>query len=154
MCIHNENIDILNLSIAIHNWNKHIHNWNTNFHNWILDVHNWIMDTYNWIIKSHGIPGVILCFCAGLYALLPSPPPPPTTTTQTHTFVNAITSDQLFGFLSFFTCRLDYFIRFWSIFVSTLNLNWIFKVKYGICYNAATNGLIATERKANLLFVL
>ena len=56
MCIHNENIDILNLSIAIHNWNKHIHNWNTNFHNCILDVHNWIMDTHTvWKIgRNHG----------------------------------------------------------------------------------------------------
>ena len=54
--------------MAIHNWNKDIHNWNINFHNWILDVHNWIMDTHDWIIKSPGIPGVTLCFCAGSYA--------------------------------------------------------------------------------------
>ena len=53
-----------------------------------------------------------------------------------------------------YTCRLDYLIRFWSIFVLTLTLNWIFKVKYGICYNAATNGLMAVKRKANILFVL
>ena len=78
MCIHNENIDIYNWSMAIHNWNKDIHNWNINFHNWILDVHNWIMDTHNWIIKSPGIPGVTLCFCAGSYAPLLSPPPPTT----------------------------------------------------------------------------
>ena len=76
------------------------------------------------------------------------------------TFVNAITSEQLFGFLSIlvglmtYTRRLDYLIRFWAIFVLTLTLNWIFKVKYGICYNAATNGLMATKRKANILFVL
>ena len=69
------------------------------------------------------------------------------------TFVHAITSEQLFGFLSFlvglmtYTCRLDYLIRFWSIFILSLTLNWIFKVKYGICYNAATNGLMATKRK-------
>ena len=73
------------------------------------------------------------------------------------TFVHAITSEQLFEFLSFLvglmilTCRLDYLIRFWSIFVLTLTLNWIFKVKYGICYNAATNGLMATKRKASIL---
>ena len=106
MCIHNENIDIHNWSMAIHNWNKDFHNWNINFHNWILDVHNWIMDTHNWIIKSPGIPGVTLCFCAGSYR---------------------------------------------SIFVLTLTLNWIFKVKYGICYNAATNGLMAMKRKANIV---
>ena len=78
MCIHDENIDIHNWGLAIHNWNKDIHNWNINFHNWILDVHNWIMDAHNWIIKSPGIPGVTLCFCAGSHAPLPSPPPPTT----------------------------------------------------------------------------
>ena len=52
------------------------------------------------------------------------------------------------------TCKLDYLIRFWSIFVLTLAFNWIFKVKYEICYNTATNGLMATKRKANILFVL
>ena len=154
MCIYNENIDIHNWNMAIHNWNKDIHNWNINFHNWILDVHNWITDTHNWIIKSPGIPGVTLCFCAGSYAPLPSPSRRP------QTFVHAITSEQLFGFLSFlvglmtYTCRLDYLIRFWSIFVLSLPLNWFFKVKYGICYNTATNGLMATKRKANILFVL
>ena len=76
------------------------------------------------------------------------------------TFVHAIISEQLFGFLSFlvglmtYTCRSDYLIRFWSIFVLSLTLNWIYKVKYGIFYNAATNGLLATKRKANILFVL
>ena len=56
------------------------------------------------------------------------------------TFVHAITSEQLSGFLSFLvglmtlTCRLDYLIKYWSIFVVTLTLNWIFKVKYGICH--------------------
>ena len=145
MCIHNENIDIHNWSMVIYNWNKDIHNWNIN-------CHNWIMDTHNSIIKSPGIPGVTLCFCAGSYAPLPRRRP--------QTFVHAITSEQLFGFLSFLvglmtlTCRLDYLIRFWSIFVLTLTLNWIFKVKYGMCYNAATNGLMATKQKANILFVL
>ena len=154
MCNHNENIDIHNWCMAIHNWNKDDHNWNINFHNWILDVHNWIMDTHNWIIKSPGIPVVTLCFCAGSYAPQPSPPP------TTDICSRAITSENIFGFLSFLvglmtlTCRLDYLIRFWSIFVLTLTLNWIFKVKYGICYNAATNGLMAMKRKANILFVL
>ena len=153
MCIHNEIIDIHDWSMAIHNWNKDSHNWNNNFHNWILDVHNWIMDTHNWIIKS---PAYREC----LYVFVP---------VRTHrcrrrrrrpqTFVHAITSEQLFGFLSFwvgwiYTCRLDYLMRFSSIFVLTLTWNWIFKVKYGICYNAATNGLMATKRKANILFVL
>ena len=130
MCIHNENIDIHNWSMAIHNWKKDIHNWNINFYNWILDVHNWIMDTHNWIIKSPSIQEVT-CFCTGLYA--PTPP-----TTLGH-------------------CSLDNFrtnFPFWSIFVVTLTLNWIFKVKYRICYNSATNGPIATIRKANILFVL
>ena len=31
---------------------------------------------------------------------------------------------------------------------------WIFKVKYGICYISAKNGLIATERKANITIEL
>ena len=76
------------------------------------------------------------------------------------TFVHAITSEQLFRFLSFLvglmtlTYRLDYLIRCWSIFVLTVTLNWIFKAKYGNCYDAATNGLMATKRKANILFVL
>ena len=141
-------IYIHNWSMAIHNWNKDIHNWNINFHNWILDIHNWIMDTHNWIIKSPGIPGCLYVFvpvrtrCCRRRRRLPQ------------TFVHAITSEQLFGFLSLlvglmtYTCRLDYLIRFWSIFVLTLTLNWIFKVKCGICYNTATNGLMATKRKA------
>ena len=76
------------------------------------------------------------------------------------TFVHEITSEQLFGFLSFLvrimtlTCRLDYLIRFLSIFVLTLTLNLIFKVKYGICYNATTDSLMATKRKANIVCTL
>ena len=148
MCIHNENIDIHNWSMAIHNWNKDIHNWNINFHNWILDTHNWI-------IKSPGIPGVTLCFCAGSYTPLPSPPPPPTTDICSRdNFWTTFRISFIFGRYMTITCRLDYLIIFWSIFVLTLTLNWIFKVKYGICYNAATNGLMATKRKANILFVL
>ena len=108
-------------------------------------------DTGDIIIKSPGIPGVTLCFV-------------PVHTRRCRrrrrrpqTLVPAITSEQLFGFLSFlvglmtYTCRLDYLIRFWSIFVLSLTLNWIFKVKYGICYNAATNGLMVTKRKANIV---
>ena len=69
------------------------------------------------------------------------------------TFVHSITSEQLFGFLSFLvglmalTCRLDYLIRFWSIFVVTVSLNWIFKVKYWICYNSATNVWLPRNEK-------
>ena len=157
MCFHNENIDIHNWSMAIHNWNKDIHNRNINFHNWILDVHNWIMDTHNWIIKSPSILRWLNVFvpvrtrrCRRRLRRRRRP----------QIFVHSITSEQLFGFLSFLvglmtlTCRLDYLIRFSSIFVVTLTLDWIFKVKYGSCYNSATNGPIATKRIANILFVL
>ena len=153
MYIHNENIDIHNWSMAIHNGNKDIHNWFF-FHNWILDVHKLIMDTHNWIISHPSYREWLYVFVLVR-----------TRRCRRHrrrpqTFVHAITSEQLFGFLSCLvglitlTCRLDYLIRFWSIFVLILTLNWIFKVKYGICYNAATNGLMATKRKANILFVL
>ena len=151
MCIHNENIDIHNWSMVIHIWNKDIHNWNINFHNWISMslTELWIPITE---LLSHPA-------CREwLYIYVPAHTR--RCRRRPHTFVHAITSEQLFGFLSFlvglmnYTCRLDYLIRFWSIFVLTLTLNWIFKVKYGICYNAATNGLMATKRKANILFVL
>ena len=154
MCIHNENIDIHNWSMAIHNWKKIF----------IIEISISIIEftmskTELWIpiteLLSHP------AYREWLYVLVP------VRTRRCRrrrrrpqTFVHAITSEQLFGFLSFLlglmthTCRLDYLIRFWSIFVLTLTLTWIFKVKYGICYNAATNGLMVTKRKANLLFVL
>ena len=147
MCSHNENIDIHNSSMAIHNWNKDFHNWVINFHNWILDVHNWIMDTHNWIIKSPGISGVTLCFCAGWYAPLPSPPPTTTDICSHDNFWTTFRISFIFCKINALTCILDYLIRFWSIFVLTLTLNWIFKVKYGICYNATTNGLMPRNEK-------
>ena len=66
--------------------------------------------------------------------------------------VHAITFELLLDFFQFWhDCwpwPIDYLIRFWSIFVVTLTLN--FKVKYGICYISAINGPIATKRKANI----
>ena len=35
-------------------------------------------------------------------------------------------------------------------FTLAMTLTWIFKVKYGICYISAKNGLIATKQKANI----
>ena len=152
MCIHNENIYIHNWSMAIHIWNKDIHNWNINFHNWI-----WMSITELWIPITELLSHPAYREWLHIYV--------PVRTRRCRrrrrrpqTFVHAITSEQLFGHLSFlvglmtYTCRLDYLIRFWSIFV--LTLTWIFKVEYGICYNAATNSLMATKRKANILFVL
>ena len=70
------------------------------------------------------------------------------------TLVHEITFEQLFGFLSFFgtidgphleITWLD-FGRFFS-----WPWPWICKVKYGICYISAKNGLMAeTKRKANI----
>ena len=62
-----------------------------------------------------GIPGVILCFSTGCYAVPTSPRP--------QTFVHAITSDRLFGFLLFLAGLMALTYWFWSIFVETWTLN-------------------------------
>ena len=153
MCIHNETIDIHNSSMAINNWNKYMHNWNINSHNWI-----WMSITELCIPITELLSHPVYREC--LYGFVPVRTRHCRRRRQPQTLVHAITSEQLFGFLLFLiglmtlTGRLDYLIRFWSIFVVTLSFNWIFKVKYGICYNSATNDSIATKRKSNILFVL
>ena len=134
-----------------------------------------------------------LYFCTGSYADVPPTP--------AADFCSHDNSWTTFGisFLFWHDCwpwPIDYLIRFWSIFVVTLTLNfqgqiwnllylsqkwsnchetkskhidrtlglkcdhqvwpwpwswpWIFKVKHGIGYISAKNGLIATKRKANI----
>ena len=65
--------------------------------------------------------------------------------------VHAITFEQLFRFLSFFDdCwpwHIDYLIRFWSILVVTLTLNFQGQIR-NLLY--LKNGAIATNRKANI----
>ena len=77
---------------------------------------------------------VTLCFCTGSYAPLPPPPPPPTTDicSRDNFWITFRISFTLVWLMTL-TCRLDYLTKYWSIFVVTLTLNWIFKVKYGIC---------------------
>ena len=69
------------------------------------------------VIKPSGIPGAILCFCTGSYAAAAG---------RRYLFTR-ITLEQLFRFLSFWhDCwpwPIDYLIRFWSIFVVTLTMN-------------------------------
>ena len=68
------------------------------------------------------------------------------------TFIHPITFEQLFGFLSFWhDCwpwPIDYLIRFWSIFVVTITLNFQGQI-WNLLY-LSQNFSIATKRKANI----
>ena len=71
-----------------------------------------------------------------------------------HSCFHAITSEQLFRFLSFLVGLMNLTYRLPDSILVDWPWSWIFKVKYEICYILAKNGPIATKLKANILIEL